>query len=302
MKKNIFTFIGIGLITGALMWGLVQASGVQINRTPSLDDNGTRINVSSAIVANFIPQAATDVNGLSHLLEGQNAGDCSACEEQGPAGGNSSLAGGDGGNGTASIPAGGGGGVSLTGGQAGDQVASGGVGNGGSVVITGGSPGGGGSTGNQGQVTISGRRILLSTNSAVRFELDINGDLLPFATGQGTLGGSSNHIEAVTSRVYINPNTPTTLGVAETTFALITSFHTVTGDSGTNTLATITGAIAAGQTINLLFVDALVTITDDDTHAADSVDLSAAFTSADDTILTLLYDGTSWYETSRSVN
>lgn len=33
-----------------------------------------------------------------------------------------------------------------------------------------------------------------------------------------------------------------------------------------------------------------------------TVDLSAAFTSADDTVLQIIYDGTSWYEVSRSVN
>jgi hypothetical protein len=149
---------------------------------------------------------------------------------------------------------------------------------------------------------MSGRQILITTNSANRYIIDINGDILPTTTGQGTLGGSSNHIEAVTSRVYVNPNTPTTLGIGAVTFGLTTSFHTVTGDGGGNTLATITGATAAGQTITLLFVDTDVTITDDDTHAANSVDLSAAFVSADDTTLQLLYDGTSWYELTRSVN
>ena len=92
-----------------------------------------------------------------------------------------------------------------------------------------------------------------------------------------------------------------TLGAAATTFAIASTSIEVTGDAGTNTIATITGGIA-GQFLALQFVDALVTITDDNTHAADSVDLSAAFTSADDTMLLLWYDGTSWYEVSRSVN
>lgn len=92
-----------------------------------------------------------------------------------------------------------------------------------------------------------------------------------------------------------------TLGAAATTFAITDTFMTITGDAGANTLATITGA-GAGQILTLLFVDALVTVTDDNTHAADSIDLSAAFTSADDTTLQLIYNGTSWYEVSRSVN
>lgn len=92
-----------------------------------------------------------------------------------------------------------------------------------------------------------------------------------------------------------------TLGVAATTFAVGSQSIEVTGDAGTNTIATITGGIA-GQFLALQFVDALVTITDDNTHVADSVDLSAAFTGADDAMLFLYYDGTSWYEVSRSVN
>ncbi len=96
-------------------------------------------------------------------------------------------------------------------------------------------------------------------------------------------------------------NTAVALGAAAVTFSADTNFVTVTGDGGTNTIATITSG-TVGETLSLLFVDALVTITDDDSHAADSVDLSAAFTGADDTMLTLLYDGTSWYELSRSVN
>jgi hypothetical protein len=53
------------------------------------------------------------------------------------------------------------------------------------------------------------------------------------------------------------------------------------------------------------FVDALVTLTDDDTHGADSIDLNGTgidYTSADDNTVTLLYDGTSWYEVSRSTS
>lgn len=94
-----------------------------------------------------------------------------------------------------------------------------------------------------------------------------------------------------------------TLGAAATTFAASGSFAVITGDAGTNTIATITSsADNEGQILRLLFVDGLVTITDDNSHAANSVDLSAAFTSADDTVLTLIHDGTSWYEVSRSVN
>ncbi len=94
-----------------------------------------------------------------------------------------------------------------------------------------------------------------------------------------------------------------TLAAAATTFAANEKLVVVTGDGGGNTIATITGAQAqAGSTIRLLFVDTNVTITNDNTHAADSIDLSASFTSADDAVLEIVYDGTSWYEVSRSVN
>ena len=107
--------------------------------------------------------------------------------------------------------------------------------------------------------------------------------------------------EAAWSIPLGHDNTAVALGAAAVTFTASTNFVTVTGDGGTNTIATITSGIA-GETLTLLFTDALVTITDDDSHGADSVDLSAALTGADDTTLTLLYDGTSWYELSRSVN
>ena len=95
--------------------------------------------------------------------------------------------------------------------------------------------------------------------------------------------------------------TAVTLAAAATAIAKTSDFMVVTGDVGGNTVATITGG-EEGDELTLLFVDTDVTITDTDAHTADTVDLSAAFTSADDTMLKLKYDGTSWYEVSRSVN
>jgi len=92
-----------------------------------------------------------------------------------------------------------------------------------------------------------------------------------------------------------------TLGVADVTFVTTGNVMEITGDGGGNTIATITGALS-GQYLIMIFVDDKVTITDDNGHGANTIDLSAAFSSLDDTTLTLTYDGTSWYETSRSVN
>ena len=93
-----------------------------------------------------------------------------------------------------------------------------------------------------------------------------------------------------------------TLDASVTTFALTDNVAVVTGDAGANTIATITGPRLVGASIiYLLFADALVTITDDDSHADETIDLSAPFTSADDATLTLLFDGVSYYEVARSV-
>jgi len=110
-----------------------------------------------------------------------------------------------------------------------------------------------------------------------------------------------NNVELATGKVKRTVTALATLGVGATTFAVTGEAMIIDGDGGGNTIATITGG-ATGQILILLFVDASVTITDTDAHGANTVDLSAAFTSADDTTLTLFFDGTSWYELSRSVN
>ena len=98
-----------------------------------------------------------------------------------------------------------------------------------------------------------------------------------------------------------SPNAGITLGVGVTTFAVTRNVHTITGDALGNTIATITGGVD-GQLLTLIFVDALVTITDDGTSTADTFNLSAAFTSTANDTMQLVYDGTSWREVSRSVN
>ena len=99
-------------------------------------------------------------------------------------------------------------------------------------------------------------------------------------------------------------NDPNTLGVGATTFIIESNVMTMTGDGGGNTVATITGA-DSGTLLTLIFADGNVTITDTDAHTANTIDLAGAatnLTSADDTTLQIVFDGTSWYETSRSVN
>lgn len=133
------------------------------------------------------------------------------------------------------------------------------------------------------------------------FSVDANGDATIEASGNDITLGDANGDRVTVNSHLATVATSITLGVGVTTFALTSNVMTVTGDAGANTLATITGA-TSGQYLIMIFVDGLVTITDDNTHAANSVDLSAAFTGADDTTLHLIYDGTSWYEVARSTN
>jgi hypothetical protein len=94
-----------------------------------------------------------------------------------------------------------------------------------------------------------------------------------------------------------------TLAAAEATFVAQGELMEITGDGGANTVTTITQGLT-GQILMLVFVDALVTIANNDAHGANTIDLvgGANLTSADDTTLTLFFDGTSWYEIARSVN
>ena len=107
----------------------------------------------------------------------------------------------------------------------------------------------------------------------------------------------------ITTKVLKRTFTAITLGFGVTTFAAVGEFMQITGDGAGNNLATITGGIA-GQTLIIICVDAVVVFVNDDGHGANTIDLVGAgnLTSADDTTLTLVFDGTSWYETSRSVN
>ena len=127
--------------------------------------------------------------------------------------------------------------------------------------------------------------------------------------GESDGAGGADELRVVTANLKVNGafgNTAQqtiTLGNGAITFAVTSNVVTVTGDGGGNTIGTITGAHVGLYTF--IFVDALVTITDTDVAAADTIDLvgtAANFASADDSVLQLVYDGTSWFQTSASVN
>jgi hypothetical protein len=313
MKNRILILIALVLFVSAGMWSLVYSGGVQINQTPSIVDDGTTISLNKSVEGFFaganririgsplemvITSGAPATQAGANLdLDAQDGGACCA-EGSAVSGGGVFITGGVGGAGTGAAVSGNGGQANLRGGATGADGGAG-QGSGGSITLQGGA---GSTSATRGNVSfIAGSGISFRINDTSSWQFNATNNLQPNDDSTYDIGTSSLRPRVIYGDAFSAQNTATALGAAATTFAAPTSFNTVTGDGGGNTIATITGAVI-GQTLSLLFVDALVTITDDDTHAADSVDLSAAFTSADDTTLTLLYDGTSWYETSRSVN
>jgi hypothetical protein len=116
-------------------------------------------------------------------------------------------------------------------------------------------------------------------------------------------GFTKNEVNGVAQwvQVFDDPSTPElTMGASATTFAVNGLYMEITGNVG-NTVATITGGVK-GMLLTLKFTDALVTITDTAAATVDTVNLSAAFTSAANTVLQLVHDGNKWFEVSRSVN
>jgi hypothetical protein len=123
-------------------------------------------------------------------------------------------------------------------------------------------------------------------------------------TAIGSTTGPSEQLEvtgnATVAGKLASTSEAITLGASATTLAINRNVVKLTGN-GTNVLATITGGIS-GQILTIIFVDALVSITDTGTGAANTVNLSAAFTSTANDTITLVSDGTSWFEIDRSVN
>ena len=118
------------------------------------------------------------------------------------------------------------------------------------------------------------------------------------AESKGALRGI---LEELIKDVAIRQNrVPLTIASGATSFGISSGYMLLSGAAAV-TIATIIGG-KEGQILTLEFTDANITITDDATAAADTVNLSVAFTSTADDVLRLLYNGTSWREVSRSVN
>lgn len=148
----------------------------------------------------------------------------------------------------------------------------------------------------------SGNYIRCYDGAAVDFSVGEDGRVVLTGANGITAISVTNGDITLANGAVASAREQVTLGAAATAIAVDSNVVEVTGDAGGNTVTTITGGVA-GQILVLLFVDALVTINDDNTHGADSVDLVGANTTfADDATLTLMYDGTSWYEITRSIN
>lgn len=92
-----------------------------------------------------------------------------------------------------------------------------------------------------------------------------------------------------------------TMGAGVTNIAISSASMILTGDAGSNNLNTLSGA-TAGSIIILKFLDALITITDDNSGTINTINMPSNFVSAANSTLMLWSDGTSWQQLSRSFN
>lgn len=148
----------------------------------------------------------------------------------------------------------------------------------------------------------AGNYIRCYDGAAVDFSVGEDGRLvIAGAAGIAAVTVTAGDITTADGAIASAPESVTCAGAA-TTFAVDSNYVILTGDAGGNTIATITGGVT-GQLLIIECVDALVTFADDNTHNANTIDLLGAnITSADDTILVLAFNGTSWYMISSSVN
>ncbi len=133
--------------------------------------------------------------------------------------------------------------------------------------------------------------------SAIQYNNTSTPKRFDFLVGAGAPGlvftlDEDNH--AIVKGKLSTIRTAITLGAAATTFAITSNVMTMTGDGGGNTVATITG-VNSGTLLTLIFTDANITITDDNSATANTVNLPANFSSATNKTLLIAFDGVSWF-------
>jgi len=135
----------------------------------------------------------------------------------------------------------------------------------------------------------------------IRLTINADGDV-----GIGTTSSvplATLHVlgDVIIDSILSIPTKDITLGVAVTTFVVQSNKMEITGDAGSNGITTITGGVE-GQTLTLTFVDALITLTDDNSSAANTINLPASFTSTANDVVVLEFGSGSWRQVSQSVN
>lgn len=131
-----------------------------------------------------------------------------------------------------------------------------------------------------------------------RSQIDYPLDLQSIGAIQDALDDiEKNHIRKRT-------RVPKTLATGANDFSISSEYLILTGDAAGNVIGTIGGG-REGQTLIIDFVDNHVTLTDDASGNPDTINLAGAgvdFNSTANDVVTLIYNGKSWKEVSRSVN
>lgn len=149
----------------------------------------------------------------------------------------------------------------------------------------------------------SGQKVYLAfteTSVADRGAIgyDAGSSTLKIRTGDAT-GTTLLQMDNAGSTLFtgrIVANTITTFGNGDVSPSVYLGNVFKTNNAGATTITTFDDG-ATGQEISILFTDANTTVSE-----AGNIRLSAAFTSTADDTMMLMFDGTNWFETSRSVN
>lgn len=123
---------------------------------------------------------------------------------------------------------------------------------------------------------------------------------IEYPLDQQSEGALKRALENVQKDVIHQSNrVPLTLLSGATSFAVASSYMVMTAQASV-TIAKIVGG-KEGMILTLQFGDGNITITDDATGMADTINLNTSFTSVANAVLQLLHDGTSWREVSRGI-
>lgn len=93
--------------------------------------------------------------------------------------------------------------------------------------------------------------------------------------------------------IFYSDTTNVLIPVTTDGISVSSNFHKLSAASSQNINYIFGGQ--PGQVLTLLFTDSNITLIDNNTHAANTIDMSGNYTSADDGVLIFICDGISWY-------